>query len=106
MGKKFKLAYQLNSIVNDIINERYSVPPEPTLQNKVFDYLDLLYDNEGVKAYNSISLIKEKFEKELITEAMYEMTDDEDYLAPTINKKITQISKEYLKEWINDKITL
>ena len=37
---------------------------------------------------------------------MWEMTDEEDYLAPTINKKITQISKEYLKEWINDKITL
>ena len=106
MGKKFKLAYYLNDIVKDIVNERYVPILESTLKDKICEYLDGLYENEGIKAYNSISLIKEKFQKELITEAVCEMTDEEDYLAPTINKKISEISKEYLKEWINDKITL
>ena len=106
MGKKFKLSYQLNSIVNDIINEREVLNVEQALRVKIFDYLNLLYESKGLKAYNSVNLIKERFQKELIKEAMWEMTDDEDYLAPTINKKISQISKEYLKEWINNKITL
>ena len=106
MGKKFKLAYYLNDIVNDIITERYMPINTPTLQEKISTYLDGLHEKEGFKVYNSISLIKEKFQKELIIEAMCEMTDEEDYLAPTINKKITNLSKDYLKEWINDKITL
>ena len=106
MGKKFKLGYHLNSIVKDIVNERYVLISEPTLQEKVFEYLNEIYENDGLKVYNSLALIKEKFNKELIREAMCEMTDEEDYLAPTINKKITNISKEFLKEWINEKITL
>ena len=106
MGKKFKLSYHLQSIVNDIISEREGDALELPLRKKIFNYLDELYENEGLKAYDSITIIKENFQAELIKEAMWEMTDEEDYLAPTINKKITQISKEYLKEWINDKITL
>jgi hypothetical protein len=106
MGKKFKLRYHLQSIINDIISEREGDASELPLRKKIFNYLDELYENEGLKAYNSINIIKENFQSELIKEAMWEMTDEEDYLAPTINKKITQISKEYLKEWINDKITL
>jgi hypothetical protein len=106
MGKKFKLGYHLNSIVKDIINERYVLISEPTLQEKVFEYLNEIYENDGLKVYNSLAHIKEKFNKELIREAMCEMTDEEDYLAPTINKKITNISREFLKEWINEKITL
>jgi hypothetical protein len=106
MGKKFKLGYHLNSIVKDIINERYVLISEPTLQEKVFEYLNEIYENDGLKVYNSLTHIKEKFNKELIREAMCEMTDEEDYLAPTINKKITNISREFLKEWINEKITL
>lgn len=106
MSKKFRLNYYLNSIVNDILNERYESIPEQALREKIFNYLDFLYEHKGFKVYSSINLINEKFKKELISEAVCEMSDDEDYLSPTINKKITQISKEYLKEWINDKITL
>ena len=106
MGKKFKLSYHLNSIINDIINEREMLNIDSTLRVKIFEYLDLLYESDGFRAYNSVNLIKERFQKELIKEAMWEMTDEEDYLTPTINKKIAQISKEYLKEWINNKITL
>lgn len=94
MGKKFRLNYYLNSIVNDILNERYESIPEQALREKIFNYLDFLYEHNGFKVYNSISLIKEKFQKELISEAVCEMSDDEDYLSPTINKKITQVSKE------------
>ena len=54
---------------------------------------------------STLHSIKNNFKKELLKEVMSEMSEDEDYLTSTINKKINTVTENYLKEWIDKKIT-
>tara|TARA_B100002019_G_C21267621_1_gene600262 strand:+ start:1633 stop:1956 length:324 start_codon:yes stop_codon:yes gene_type:complete len=105
MGNSFKLSLHLEHIIKDIVEKRQSGKGEDRLSENIFTFLDTIYENRGkVNNLEALRLVKGGFRDQLIKEAMYEMSDDEDYLTSTINKKIDTLSKEYIKEWINKKI--
>lgn len=106
MGNSFKLSLYLEHIVNDIVNKRKLHYTEEGLKKNIFTFLDTIYDNRaGFNLTEANNLIKGGFKEQLIEEAICQMSDDEDYLTSTINKKINTISKQYIKEWINKKIS-
>ena len=105
MSNSFKLSLHLEHIINDIVEKHQSGKGEDRLSENIFTFLDTIYENRGrVNNVEAMRLVKGGFRDQLIKEAMYEMSDDEDYLTSTINKKIDTLSKEYIKEWINKKI--
>mgnify|MGYP003112927184 CR=1 FL=1 len=105
MGNSFKLSVHLEHIIRDIVDKRQSLNGDDRLSQNIFTFLDTIYENRGkVTNLEAVKLIKSGFKDQLIKEAMCEMSDDEDYLTSTINKKIDILSREYIKEWINKKI--
>lgn len=106
MGNSFKLSIHLEHIVKDIVNKKKMYYTEEGLQENIFKFLDTIYNSrEKFNVTKANNLIKGGFKEQLIEEVMYQMSDDEDYLTSTINKKINNLSKEYIKEWINKKIS-
>jgi CHASE3 domain sensor protein len=106
MSKSFKLNIQLENIVKDIIHERNHYELEEKLNDRIFSLLDNIYESRVTFKKKEISsIIKNNFKKELLKEVMSEMSEDEDYLTSTINKKINTVTENYLKEWIDKKIT-
>ena len=104
MGNSFKLSVHLEHIIRDIVDKRQSLNGDDRLSQNIFTFLDTIYENRGKVNLEAVKLIKSGFKDQLIKEAMCEMSDDEDYLTSTINKKIDILSREYIKEWINKKI--
>ena len=79
---------------------------EEKLNDRIFSLLDNIYESRVTFKKKEISsIIKNNFKKELLKEVMSEMSEDEDYLTSTINKKINTVTENYLKEWIDKKIT-
>ena len=106
MGNAFKLSLHLEHIVKDIVKRQKVLYTEEGLEENIFTFLDTIYDNrEKFKITEATKLIRGGFRDQLIEEAMCQMSDDEDYLTSTINKKINTLSKHYIKEWINKKIS-
>tara|TARA_R110002051_G_scaffold246323_6_gene305936 strand:+ start:4317 stop:4640 length:324 start_codon:yes stop_codon:yes gene_type:complete len=105
MGDSFKLSKHLEHIIKDIVEQRQAIQSEGRLSDNIFTFLDTIYENrKRINNGEAARLIKGGFKNQLIKEAMCEMSEDEDYLTSTINKKIDTLSKDYIKEWINKKI--
>ena len=106
MGNAFKLSLHLEHIVKDIVNKKKVDYTEEGLMENIFTFLDTIYDNrKKFKLTEATKLIKGGFRDQLIEEAVCQMSDDEDYLTSTINRRINNLSKHYIKEWINKKIS-
>jgi len=106
MGNAFKLNIHLENIVKDIVNRKKMLYTEESLKHNIFTLLDTIYDNrDKFKIVEANNIVKGGFRYQLIEEVMCGMSEDEDYLTSTINRKINDLSKGYIKEWINKKIS-
>ena len=98
MSNSFKLSIHLEHIIKDIVEKRQSFSGEERLSQNIFTFLDTIYENrKKVSNDEAIRLVKGGFKDQLIKEVMCEMSEDEDYLTSTINKKIDNLSKNYIK---------
>jgi hypothetical protein len=106
MGNAFKLSVHLEHIIKDIVKKQKVHYTEEVFRENIFTFLDTIYDNGGeFNLTEATKLMRGGFKHQLIEEVMCQMSDDEDYLTSTINKKINTLSKHYMREWITKKIS-
>jgi predicted nucleotidyltransferase component of viral defense system len=107
MKNELKLEDYLYQIVTEITN----TPPLPVveveenLEEKIFKFLSEMHIKDSFKLLEFENLVRNEFKKDLITEVVADMGDDEDYDSENINKKINESIKEYFNEWIKTKLS-
>ena len=107
MKNELKLEDYLYQIVTEITNS----PPlsvievEENLEDKIFKFLSEMHVKDSFKILEFEGLVLNKFKKDLITEVVASMGEDEDYDSENINKKINESIKEYFNEWVKTKLS-
>ena len=106
MKKRLTLTDHLQSVIRELKTEGKEVIPDCEVDT--YDIIEK-YLNEKVKEdphniLKAAKLVRDKFKTTLIEEIIVDMSEDEDYLNETINKKVNKQITNHINKWLVQKM--
>tara|TARA_R110000787_G_scaffold155819_8_gene269664 strand:+ start:2846 stop:3184 length:339 start_codon:yes stop_codon:yes gene_type:complete len=107
-----KTELKLEDYLQQIVSEITSRQPLPyigseeviNLEDKIFTFLSEMHEKDSFRLLEFEELILHTFKKDLITEVVSDMNEEDDYDTDNINNKINESIKQYFKDWIKTKL--
>jgi hypothetical protein len=106
MKKRLTLTDHLQSVIRELKTEGKEVMPDceiDTYEN-IEKYLNEKVKEDPHNILKAAKLVRDKFKTTLIEEIIVDMSEDEDYLNETINKKVNKQITTHINNWLVQKM--
>jgi hypothetical protein len=106
MKKRLTLTEHLQSVIRELQTEGKDLLSEfeESIYDKIDNYLNRKVKEDPHNILKAAQLVREEFKTRLIEEIIVGMSDDEDYLNETINKKVNKKITTHINKWLVQKM--